>query len=344
MVTQYVLLQKQIDPKLTVLFKETNPHHPDIISDGNGFAIVIEDWEKGIYRFVNSTKEGNKTNNEHFTPNNAQPLKTIYDLNRLWKVMIGKELTYIGKSPKIKEESNYKKDKTGEIHMSNGYGEVEILQQKGWDRCKIRFLEDGTVLDNQQYGRIKRGEVRNPYKKVYYGIGYMGVGKYNSRHKSFKKWQNMMQRSYDEVYHIKYPSYKTVTVCDEWCNYQSFAKWYDENYKSEFMEGWCLDKDLLSSDSKIYSPKTCCFLPQSLNKLLTHIHTIPIITNRKGRYYTKINKGKKILRFSVFDTKDEAISRYKDEKRAYSLEILSQYSSLLSDIVVVKIQRLIDLI
>jgi phosphatidylserine/phosphatidylglycerophosphate/cardiolipin synthase-like enzyme len=57
MKTQYTLLQKQIDPKLTALFKETNPHHPDIISDDNGFSIVIEDWDKGIYRFVNSTKK-----------------------------------------------------------------------------------------------------------------------------------------------------------------------------------------------------------------------------------------------------------------------------------------------
>lgn len=240
----------------------------------------------------------------------------------------------------------YKKDKVGEIHESNNYGKVEIINQYSCNNMAIRFLEDGNIIENQKYGRIKRGEVKNPYKKEYYGIGYIGKGNYNNvtSPNASKRWQNMMQRCYDIKYHEKYPTYKNVTVCEEWHCFQNFAAWFDNNYRPEFMKGWCLDKDLLTKGDKIYSPETCCFIPQVLNKLLTHMHTTPIITDVKGRFYTKIYKGDKIFRFSVFETKEEAISRYKEEKRNYCIEVLSHYKPLLPDNVIIKMQELIDLI
>ncbi|HSE99828.1 MAG TPA: hypothetical protein VLA48_02940 [Nitrososphaeraceae archaeon] len=240
----------------------------------------------------------------------------------------------------------YKKDKVGEIHESNNYGKVEIIEQISAKNMKIKFLEDGTILENKKYGSIIRGCVKNPCKREYYGVGYIGIGKYTHGNslKAMKTWQNMMQRCYDIKYHEKYPTYREVTVCEEWKCFQNFAEWFENNYRPEFMKGWCLDKDLFSKDIKIYSPFSSCFLPQIINKLITHMHTTPIITDVKGRFYTKIYKGNKILRFSVFDTKEEAIFRYKEEKRNYCIEVLSQYKPLLPDNIVIKMQELIDLI
>jgi|GEM_PF-772042 len=350
MVTPNHIIQAELDPSLTILFKETNPYHPDTVGEDCGentpsisFGIIIDDWNEGTYTFVNSVREKDKTSNTHFTPHNQKPLKTIKDLNTLWKAITGRPLTYIGKRKKEKKETEYKKNKVGEIHESNSYGKVEIIEQISAKNMKIRFLEDGTTLDNQQYGRIVRGQVKNSYKRIYYGVGYIGVGKYNSSDKeAYKKWQNMLQRCYDKEYHIKHPSYKKAVICDEWCNFQIFAEWFKERYDPQIMRGWALDKDLFSGDIKIYSPDTCCFIPQIINSLLIHIHTTPKVTDIKGRYYTKIHKRAKVLRFSVFDEKGEAISQYKDEKRKYAVEILSQYSSLLPDKVVDKIQGLID--
>lgn len=93
-----------LTPSNTKLFEETNPYHPMEISmeeykpekmPYNGFAIVIEDFEKGTYRFVNSVIKSGHTSNHHFEPFMQQHLKTIGDLNSLVKIFNGKGLTLI---------------------------------------------------------------------------------------------------------------------------------------------------------------------------------------------------------------------------------------------------------
>ena len=71
----------------------------------------------------------------------------------------------------------------------------------------------------------------------------------------------MIIRCYSNNYHQREPSYKECSVCEEWLNFQNFAKWWYINY---FEEG-DLDKDLLVKDNKIYSPKYCCILPKQIN-------------------------------------------------------------------------------
>ena len=52
----------------------------------------------------------------------------------------------------------------------------------------------------------------------------------------------MIIRCYSNNYHQREPSYKECSVCEEWLNFQNFAKWWYINY---FEEG-DLDKDLLN--------------------------------------------------------------------------------------------------
>ena len=83
----------------------------------------------------------------------------------------------------------------------------------------------------------------------------------------------MLQRCYrnDE----RYKSYRGVEVAEEWHNYSNFLKWFNAQiYDSSCIGEWKLqlDKDLLSEGGKkIYSPETCCFLPNSINSLLAKI-------------------------------------------------------------------------
>jgi hypothetical protein len=79
----------------------------------------------------------------------------------------------------------------------------------------------------------------------------------------------MLRRCYDTKYHIKYPTYQNCIVCDKWHNFQNFGKWYNENYYEIPNSKMNLDKDLLVYQNKIYSDTTCCFLPNSINELLT---------------------------------------------------------------------------
>jgi len=86
----------------------------------------------------------------------------------------------------------------------------------------------------------------------------------------------MLQRCYDSDYYLRCPTYKDVTVCIDWHDFQVFGDWYDEQYKED---GWRLDKDLLGVDEEIYSPETCVFIPKELNNLFIR-HDILVRVSR----------------------------------------------------------------
>ncbi|UYL86247.1 hypothetical protein [Acinetobacter phage vB_AbaM_CP14] len=88
---------------------------------------------------------------------------------------------------------------------------------------------------------------------------------------NIKLWRDMLRRCYSERWlSTRSPAYKGVT-CDP--NWLYATKFYEdivqiddwERYQSD---GWCLDKDLLSVDGKLYSKDTCCFIPNEINKAL----------------------------------------------------------------------------
>lgn len=79
----------------------------------------------------------------------------------------------------------------------------------------------------------------------------------------YSKWQGMLKRCYSPNYHKTRPTYIGCSVCPEWRYFSKFRLWM-ENQKWEGME---LDKDLLVKDNQVYSPNTCCFIPQAINSL-----------------------------------------------------------------------------
>lgn len=83
--------------------------------------------------------------------------------------------------------------------------------------------------------------------------------------KSYHVWRSMLARCYSEVSLSRDPTYRGCTVCGAWLRYSVFRAWHDKNYR----EGQCLDKDILVPGNKVYSPSTCAYVPQELNKMLT---------------------------------------------------------------------------
>lgn len=87
-----------LTPENAKLFEQVNQYVPVEIFLGqvyaqSTFAIVIEDYKTGNYRFVNSSPKSTLIHNVHFQPNIQQPLKTIGDLHNLVKVFNGIGLT-----------------------------------------------------------------------------------------------------------------------------------------------------------------------------------------------------------------------------------------------------------
>jgi hypothetical protein len=156
-------------------------------------------------------------------------------------------------------------DRTGEKHTTNEGYKVKITSCRGSLDCDIIF-ESGYEIKNLNYHQIKNGQVKNPFHPSVYGVGFVGVGNYVAHikrkpTKSYGTWIGMLRRCYSEKSLIRRPTYKNVSVCEKWLNFQNFAQWFEENY----IEGLDLDKDLLSGNNKIYSPETCCFLSNEEN-------------------------------------------------------------------------------
>ena len=78
-------------------------------------------------------------------------------------------------------------------------------------------------------------------------------------------WNNMLKRAYCPKYHARRPTYIGVTVCEEWHSFMAFRAWME----TQDWQGRQLDKDIIAPGNRTYSPDTCVFVPQALNKLLT---------------------------------------------------------------------------
>ena len=77
---------------------------------------------------------------------------------------------------------------------------------------------------------------------------------------AYRTWANMIQRAYNPKEQEKYPTYIGVKVCEEWRHFMAFRSWWLANN----VPGWHLDKDLIGN-RKLYSPRTCIFVPDWLN-------------------------------------------------------------------------------
>ena len=86
--------------------------------------------------------------------------------------------------------------------------------------------------------------------------------------KSGSIWHDMNSRCRDEGYYQRTrPSYIGCYVSDYFKDFQKFVEWHASQVGYE-CTGYELDKDLLYSGNKIYSPETCVLIPQELNKFL----------------------------------------------------------------------------
>lgn len=149
----------------------------------------------------------------------------------------------------------------------------------------------------------------------------------NKKIKACQLWENMRQRVEDGYFHIKYPTYKSVTVCDEWLDYQNFASWFEgQCLKDLYQEGWQLDKDILSKDVKIYSPETCVFIPKDLNcVLLGSVGKDQYgVTHKGNRYFARVRNNVRVVSKSCLSL-EEAFTFYKVEKEKYVKSLIESY-------------------
>lgn len=226
-------------------------------------------------------------------------------------------------------------DRIGEKHTTNSGEEIEIIEFFSRLNCTVRF-NSGEIVKNIFYQNIKQGSVKGKLTPSFCGIGFIGIGSYKPKEnskftKAYVTWGSVLRRCYSIKYQKTKPTYKDITVCKEWHNFQVFAEWFKGNYKEEFH----LDKDILVKSNKVYSPETCCFVPLEINSIILRSSKsrgkCPISVYKSGnRYASHFNKDGILINLGTFDTPEEAFGVYKEVKEKHIKEVAEKWKPKLA--------------
>ncbi len=153
---------------------------------------------------------------------------------------------------------------------------------------------------------------------------------FSKAEKSVQCWLDLLRRCFPKSEHERKQcqSYKGIVFYKPWLKFSNFKVWFDENY----IEGYVLDKDLLSNGEKAYSPCTCCFIPRDLNNLLQTEHK----SNQKKGCKRFFNKSKDIFEpkmcingkttsLGKCSSEKDAIEVYKKEKKKLINKTAKEY-------------------
>lgn len=128
------------------------------------------------------------------------------------------------------------------------------------------------ALSNWLQENAPVNKISSSGRKPLFGVGindsdYITRPKVNGKQlvcPAYLSWKHMLYRAYNTKYHDRFPTYRGITVCNDWLKFSNFRKWWVDNY----VEEWQLDKDLLIQNNKIYSPETCIYVPNWLNSFI----------------------------------------------------------------------------
>lgn len=163
-------------------------------------------------------------------------------------------------------------------------------------------------------------------KNKTYSVGFNSGGKYKTRAGSkiapaYQLWRNMLRRCYDTECQERFPTYKGCSVSENWFDYQVFADWFYSHKYSNL--GFHLDKDILVSNNKVYSPDACCFVPSELNNLFTDSAAsrgkFPqgvYLNKRSNKYMARLTVDGKSDYLGLFDCCDKAHQVYISAKES----------------------------
>ena len=158
-------------------------------------------------------------------------------------------------------------------------------------------------------------------KVTIYGVGIndadyavnirMGDGLIKRCH-YYDTWKSMLRRCYCTYFKCRHTTYENCKVCDEWLVFSNFKRWME----TQDWQGKQLDKDLLIKGNKTYSPETCIFVHQVVNKFVTDR------SRKRGDYMLGVHWDKSRSKFKAqcsnpFTGKNEYLGRFDSEIEAH---------------------------
>lgn len=220
-------------------------------------------------------------------------------------------------------------------------GEVLVLEYAGNKRYKVQFLDTGNILECDA-SALRKGHIKDTSSKTSFGVGYIGEGDFKSSiggklTLEYVVWRNMLMRCYSEEVQLIWKTYVGCTVCEEWHNFQNFARWYNEQ-DNHHREGFNIDKDLMCVGNKVYCPEYCCLIPEELNLALVTKHRESVYPRKSGSYVvfgTSQEGGVASTNYlGSFKDKEDALRLSRKTKTEYIRSLVPIYSSVLPDRVI----------
>lgn len=234
-------------------------------------------------------------------------------------------------------------DRTGEENYNTFESEMIISEYRGALDIDVYFPEYDWTARSVAYCDFKKGNVKCPYERRCFGVGYLGEGKYKvcekgNHTKCYRTWYNMLQRCYDKKFHKRELTYEDCESSKEFHNLQNFGDWFDDDYYEIEGEKMCLDKDILVKGNKIYSPETCIFVPHNINMLFVKCDKArgeyPVgvhYSKRDEKFIAQCNvydnekKIKSTKHLGLYNTPEEAFYTYKQFKEKYIKQVADYY-------------------
>lgn len=139
-------------------------------------------------------------------------------------------------------------------------------------------------------------------------------------------WRDMLKRAYAKSYYEKHATYQDVTVCEEWHRFSNFKCWME----TQDWKGKQLDKDILVDGNKVYSPETCCFISQRLNKFMLGgskdaLHSIGAYYRSDiDKFQSRVRDGSTRKNLGYFPTEQEAHLAWAKAKRNILSNIIQE--------------------
>ena len=228
-------------------------------------------------------------------------------------------------------------DRIGEERLNSFGSKMVIKEYRSAKDIDVYFPEYDWTFKHAIYQTFKNGKIKCPYEPRYYGVGYLGEGKYKMFENGkltdkYNIWYGMLKRCYDPKYQEKYPTYKDCKVEDYLLNLQNMAEWINKNYYEVPGERMHLDKDILCKGNKIYSRDKCIFVPEGINKLFTKCdnargeNPIGASLTSSGNYQVHCHDGNgEPVYLGSYPTKEEGFQVYKQYKEKVIKEVIDSY-------------------
>ena len=149
-----------------------------------------------------------------------------------------------------------------------------------------------------------------------YCTSYVGTDGKKVTCQVYRRWSMMFQRCYCTKFHMLYPTYAGCSVSPCWHTFTAFREWLQQ----QNWVGRQLDKDLLTSRNKVYSPERCMLVPEAINSLMNDSarsrgnFPIGVTLHERGRFHARVRVRGVQTYLGSFDTPEAASTAYKVAK------------------------------